>query len=271
MFKRIMLAFALFAPLCASAYTTTYYPKGVTLAHVHHAPQIKIFWDIHGVLGQKDGAARFGAVMGNLFTLGASKMGDDKSWNEISKIKKEADISGEAYMHVLTKNGNPDAARAAEEVANAYKPRKGMQEIVQKLNAAGHTQQLASNIGPRCFENLKRKFSKNKDGRFIFEIIKPGKIVDYSKYGNGSIRTDINPIHLSPVAKPHGQFFRDLQKTFNPDGKFLMIMIDDRMENIHSAVNEGFVSIHMDIGRDHPVRELNQELERLRLFKPRKV
>ena len=269
MFKRIILLTALLAPVLASAYTTTYYPKGVTLAHLHEAPQIKICWDIHGVLAQKDGAARFGAVLGNLFTLASSKLGDDKSWNEISKIKKEADISGEAYMHVLTKNGDPDAAAAAEAVANAYKPRKGMQDIVIKLQRAGHEQYIASNIGPRCYQNLKKKFSKNKKGQQIFQIIQPGKLVDYSKYGNGTtLGATINPINLSSVAKPHGQFFTGLQKDFNPNKHSLMIMIDDRIENIHAAVAQGFVGIHMDIGRKDPVKELNQELERLQLFNP---
>lgn len=270
MLQRLLLTGALLTPLVAAAYTTTYYPKGITLAHVHHAPQVKIFWDIHGVLAQKDGGARIGAVLGNIFSLASSKLGDDKSWNEINKIKKEADVSGEAYMQVLTKNGDPDAAHAAEAVANAYKPRKGMQAVVQKLNAAGHEQYIASNIGPRCYNNLKNKFSKKSEGCFIFDIIKMGKCVDYSKYGNGGIVTNMNPIHLSPTAKPHGQFFRDMQRDFNPQNKSLMIMIDDRIDNIHSAVQHGFVGIHLDTGRDHVMKEFTQELERLQLFKQRR-
>lgn len=270
MFKRLLLTCTLLTPLVTAAYTNTYYPKGITLAHVQQASQIKIFWDIHGVLAQKDGGARIGAVLGNIFSLASSKLGDNKSWNEINKIKKEADVSGEAYMQVLLKNGDPDAAHAAEAVANAYKPRKGMQAVVQKLNAAGHEQYIASNIGPRCYQNLKKKFSKKSEGRFIFDIIKMGKCVDYSKYGNGGMVSDFNPIHLSATAKPHGRFFSDIQRDFNPHNKSLMIMIDDRIENIHSAVAHGFVGIHLDTGRDHVMKEFTQELERLQLFKLRK-
>lgn len=266
MFKRILLLSAL--PLLACGATTTYYPKGITL-HDIKTKKLLFGLDIHGVLVKKDGVARFGAVMGNVITLGISKLTDDKSWKQIEQLEKQGDISGEARSLILKKNGHKSAARAVEEAANAYKARKGMQVIVNRLATAGHEQRLASNIGPRFLENLKRKLKKDRHGNTMLDTIAMGKIVDAEALVGLPSSTGIDQLYLSPVPKPNAEFYRSFKRAFNPDNSKVMITIDDNLDNIKQAVNEGFVAIYFDTKRDNPAKDLTLELEKLGCFLPR--
>jgi hypothetical protein len=268
MFKRIILTSALLAPLCAAA-VTTYFPQGVGPQDLR-TRQLLFGWDIHGVLVKKDHGELLGAILGNLGPLAVSKLTDDKSWNEIAKLKKEGDISGEVRAQILRKNGKKSAARAVEKASNAYKPRKGMQHIVTRLAAAGHEQRLASNIGPRFYTNLKTKLKKNRHGNTMFETIQLGKMVDADTLSGQPQTSGIDPRYLSPVPKPNAEFYNSFISAFNADGKKLPITIDDNEDNIKQAVKKGFVGIYFDTKRDNPAMDLLLELEKLGCFYPRK-
>lgn len=268
MFKRLLIL-SLF-PLLASAATTTYFPSNITMEDVLNK-ELLFGFDIHGVLVKKDGGARFGAILGNIVTLGLSKLNDEKAWDQIEELEKLGDISGEARALILSKNGNKSAARAVEQAANAYKARPGMQNIVNRLAQAGHELRLASNIGPRFLENLKKKLKKDRRGNTMLETIKMGKIVDADALVGLPSNTSIDPIYLSCVPKPNPEFYRSFKRAFNPDGKKVMITVDDNMENIKQAVQEGFVATYFDTKREYPDFDLTSELDRLGAFKPRTI
>lgn len=263
MFKSLFipLSVLLAAPL---AQATIYYPKGVTASCAQSSQKV-IAWDIHNVLAIKDGKAKAGAIIGNIFPILWSKITADKAWDEINSIPKSKDLSGEAYMYIFLKHGNPKLAKMAEKAANAYKPRPGMQQLVVDINNAGITQRLASNIGPDFCINLSTKFKSQFDCN-LFDYIKPGKVVDYSIYGPAHLQKKLVNQEVSPVGKPDLGFFNDFNTTYNAHKKELIIFVDDKIENINAAVAAGWIGIHLDVNQKDPVATLRSELESLGVF-----
>ncbi len=257
--------------LCAlsNLTATVYFPQGMTAAHVQKSHDVQLFLDIHHVLAKEDSGARLGAIVGNIFDIAWTKMTGDKVWKEINKLPKDQDISGEARYLIALKHGNHDLAECIRDAANAYTPRKGMEQLVREIKAAGITQRLASNIGPRFLANLDAKFKK-KHQCMIFDIIKPGKIVDYSKYGNLSLPTNINPLHLSPVTKSNPAFYDLLKSTYAKNKNSVFILVDDNLDNIKKAQSKGIIGIHFDFSKKKCVEKLRAELMALGIFNYKK-
>ena len=260
MLKRLLVSiFALSVIIGANG--TVYFPTGVSAAHVRASNNTQIAWDIHNVLAQKDGGAKAGAILGNIFTIGWTKMTGNKAWDEIKKLPKNIDLSGEVYVTIFLKHGEVTLAKFAQDAANAYKPRKGMEQIVREINTLGIPQHLASNIGPRCLSNLDTKFKSKKYNCHIFDIIKPGKIVDFSKYSNEP-KTYL-PADLTSCIKPDPAFFADYARTYGQGKNSYIIIIDDKIENIYTAVKAGWIGIHFDINKKDPVTQLRTDLQTL--------
>lgn len=261
-FSKIFLSIALLATPLLNA--KVYCPKGVNLS-VQNS-MIEIAWDIHNVLAEKDGKAKAGAIVGDIFPIIFTKLSGNAAWKEIDALnKKEKDISGEAYVRIFTRHGELSLARMAEKAANAYKPRKGMDLLVKDINAAGVTQRLASNIGPVCFTNLDTKFKDKKC--YLFDIMQPGLLINYAAFGPYQGIAATNTFHnLCLHNKPSADFFATYNALFNPDNNKRIIFIDDKMENIQAAVAAGWIGIHFDIKQKDPVKTLRAELTLLGLF-----
>ena len=260
-FKTLFFSLLFLTPL---ANATIYFPKGVTAKSAQSA-HVQIAWDIHNVLAIKDGKAKAGAIIGNIFPILWSKVTADAAWDEINSIPKSKDLSGEAYMYIFLKHGNKKLAKMADKAANAYKPRPGMQQLVTDINYAGITQRLASNIGPQFVTNLDVKF-KLQHKCTLFDFIKPGKVVDYSIYGPEHLRKKSLGSEVSPIAKPELGFFQDFNKTYNPNNEYIIIFIDDKIENIQAAVAAGWIGIHLNVNQKDPAKAIRSELASLGIF-----
>lgn len=261
MVKKILFIAFLF-PMAINA--TYYLPSAITLQQVQKKPK-QIAWDIHDTLTRKDGVSKFKAVMGNIFTIGWTKITPNAAWDEINRLPKNKDISGQGYATIFQKHGEHTLAKMVAQSANAYKPRKGMLQLVQKINAAGVTQRFASNIGETFLQNLNTKF-KTKYHNHMLDLILPGKVIDYSQYSKTPLK--IVPAHLTPSIKPDPSFFADFNKTYNPTNSKLTIFIDDKMENIQQALKAGWIGIHVDANKDDEqiVKRLQTEFQELGIF-----
>lgn len=262
MFKK-MLLISLLLPV-ATINATYYLPAGVTLQQIQKKPK-QIAWDVHDTLTRKDGVSKFKAVMGNIFTIGWTKITPNAAWDEINRLPKNKDISGQGYATIFNKHGEHGLAKMVAQSANAYKPRKGMLQFVQKINAAEITQRFASNIGETFLQNLNQKF-KTKYHNHMLDLILPGKVIDYSQYSKNPLK--IVPTHLTPFIKPDPAFFADYTKTYNPTNSNFIIFIDDKMENIQQAVKAGWIGIHVDASKEdeYIVNRLQNDLQQLGIF-----
>lgn len=262
-FYKFFLSLALLSTPLLKA--TVYYPHGVSLIEIQSST-VEIAWDIHNVLAEKDGNAKAGAIVGDIFPIIFTKLSGNAAWDEIDQInRKVKDISGEAYVRVFTRHGQPSLARMAEKAANAYKPRKGMSSLVVDIAKAGIKQRLASNIGPVCFTNLDAKF-KDKSC-YLFDMMHPGLLINYQPYGLYQGKAIANTYHqLCFINKPHPDFFATYNALFNPNNDIIIIFIDDKLENIQAAVAAGWIGIHFDINQKDSVSILRSELASLGIF-----
>lgn len=222
---------------------------------------MQVFWDIHNVLAKKDTGAKISAIIGNIFGIMWGKLGNSKAWQEIDALPKKDDISGEARYLIALKHKEYDLAHFIMKAANAYKPRKGMAQIVNEIHAKGITQQIASNIGPQFFDSLKKKFKKKKSA--IFDRIQQGKVVDYSGYAKISTPAVPTDSTLCTVTKSHDLFFDQLLKTYKRHNNELCVMIDDNVDNIKRAQKRGMVGIYFDLSKKNPVKQLRADLKSL--------
>jgi hypothetical protein len=262
-FSKIFLSIALLA--CPLLNATIYLPQGITKESVQNMPK-EIAWDIHNVLAEKDGGAKAGAILGDIFPIIFSKLSGNAAWKEVDQLgKKEKDISGEAYVRIFTRHGELSLARMAEKAANAYKPRKGMEKLVQDIDNAGITQRLASNIGPICFANLDAKFkSKNC---YLFDKMQPGLLINYESFGPYQGTAVANTYHhLCTTNKPHAPYFAAFNALFNPNNDKIIIFVDDKLDIVQAAVAAGMIGIHFDIKQKDLVNTLRNQLVSLGVF-----
>lgn len=255
-------------PICASAQSMIYLPTGVTKADVATDAadkQIIIAYDVHDVLAVKDTGAKVKSIIKHLPAIVTSKITDGTVWKEINKAKKQG-ASGQGYHHVFQKHGNSSLAKMAQETANAYKPRKGMATLVHEMKLMGHTQRFASNIGDDFLKNLNTKF-KTKYKIFMLDMIEQGKVVDFSQYGKNPLPKPL-PKHVASTPKPSPLFFKEFIDAWNPAHTHTMIFIDDKLENIISAVAQGFVGIHVNPKLDDAtfVKQLRAAYQSLGLY-----
>lgn len=277
MFKKTALIISLLA--LGNLNAMIHYPKNVNLETVQ-SEQEAVLWDIHNVPAQKE--ANTWAKIGLVFKRAPKQMAQSlcaiawskitgretaaySAYQDIQKLDKSADHSGEAYVQIFAQRGLHDIAAAVEDVSNAYKPRAGMLEIIKALHAKGIKQRLASNIGPRLLENLKKKF-KEQFNNDMFDYIDAGKIVDYSNRGKASK----NPAsHLATIGKPELKFYQEFNDTYRViDKNARYIFVDDKLDNALASTQANWVGVHFDVKnkKQDPVVTLVESFKKLKLL-----
>ena len=181
----------------------------------------------------------------------------------MKKLPKGADSSGEVYTEIFKKHGESGIAKTIQNIASSYKPRPGMENIVKEIAKNGHTQRLASNIGPNLLKILQNKFKKDHKNR-MFDLIEPGKIVDY-RISTTPISKPINQ-EFATTGKPKQQFYKEFNSIYNPSNSETIIFIDDKIENILSATKAGWVAIHFNHTSKNSVTKLKADLITLKVI-----
>ena len=247
--KRLQLILSI--ALAASILTITAIPLRLNITRA----QIEIAWDIHGVLVKQHTAGMINVLVAKngkktfplMCRLGynyvryafTGKMGaSQKMVCEIRQLIKKGAV-GEEYKQIIEKY-DPELWVIAEQMAAQHRPIKGMQALVQELDALNYIQRVASNIGTHEFVNLKNKWPD------YFGYFKDGKTVDY--LGEG----------IAAIQKPSAQYFTDYQKKYNPDGTKIIIFIDDKCENVLAARRAGMIAIHFK-----NAKQLRKDLKKL--------
>jgi FMN phosphatase YigB (HAD superfamily) len=108
------------------------------------------------------------------------------------------------------------------ELFNAFIPVDSMVDLLKELKENGYELHILSNIGPRRFEFLQKRYP---------DII---ALFDKVKITNGNIR------HL--IKKPNLDYFMSYLRDCNPRGK-LVLFIDDKKRNIEAANAVGIIGI----------------------------
>ena len=290
MLKKLSLCLMLI-PFALNA--KVYYPSNIKQSDVVQAVDegaVVVLWDIHKVLAAKDKKAPGGAAVVLSAKVELLTILKDIAWSKLTgrptrgaSLKKDLDVlaaaikalgvndpSGEPYVLIFEKNGFNDFAKAIETATSNYIPQPGMLELVDEIAANNIEQRFASNIGPRMLITLKNKF-KNTFNSTLLEKILPGKVVDYSQFGIAPLDKTNLPDELAPTGKPTSAFYQGLLHTYvNPrTGKKIAVFVDDSLDNVVAAAQEGIVAIHFDatIPNAQAMGQLRSDLTELSILK----
>lgn len=255
------LAVLLFTIFSLTAKTTIYLPKNISFDQIHtRKADIEFAFDIHDVLVQKNekqqkqikhryrkilGKKKLNIVKGilkKIFTFGRHNSTGYRMYKEIKQLQKQQ-ATGEAFAQVFEHYHEPEMARYVQERANAQDLTPGMELFITEL-AKQYTLRIASNIGDRFYTNL-----QNKYGTF-FSHFDGGTTVTF-EYGK------------NPITKPSESYYQNHNKTYNPNGKKIILFVDDKKENAQAATKHGWVGIHIDKKKNQAqqVRTALQELQ----------
>jgi hypothetical protein len=255
-----------------------YLPKNVTIDQVSAQSASKnaiVAWDLHGVVLERDGTSKFKSIVKgapggllSILSLGFAKVTGaktkaSKANDEIKKLSKTVDLSGEAYAHIFKKHGLTGLSKTALDASQAYKPMPGMHAVIQEISTNGHTQRFASNIGFESLDAMKKKL-KTKYKSTVLELIQPGKVVDYRKFGPANVKTiAVDPVTVASVGKPDPLFYDEFNACYNTDGSKTVIFIDDKPSNIAQANKKGWVGIHFNKKSKNAVQQLRDDFKKL--------
>jgi hypothetical protein len=230
-----------------------------------------VVWDFHGILGIADNDAKekyahqefakFGTSFDELKAKNPEIAKDTqklilkgflaiqkKALDENAQLKADFDkipkgVSGETYSAVFRKHGYKEIAELSDGLSTLYKPRPGMDHIMQLLHSLNIEQYIGSNISPHIYEATKNYFEKTY-GNTMLNMLKIGAVVDISSYGPVPA-SSISASQLSHNKKPSEQFFKTLKSTLGKD--LLPLYIDDKESNINEAIKYGpIVAILLD-------------------------
>jgi hypothetical protein len=90
-------------------------------------------------------------------------------------------------------------------------------------------------------------------------------------YGPTHLRKASLAPELSAIGKPDMGFFIGFNNTYNPNNEYLIIFIDDKMENIQTAVAAGWIGIHLNVNDKDPVTTLRSDLTSLGVFAKKQI
>lgn len=238
--------------------THIYWPINVSTADLSHK-KIEFAWDIHETLARKKKSECAAITLRYWPTLiknaRSLRMG-------IKKIaKKEEYIAAEAYAYYFEQHNHEKLARYIKEVANAYRPIKGINTLIKELSEKGYTHRLASNIGCSYLPIIVERFTDHYHNS-LFDYMNGGTIVDY---GIPNQTTEIKgltgTIYCATECKPKSALFQLHNQHYNPDNGTIIIFIDDKLKNVEAASHNGWIGIKFS-----SVKRLRADLSMLGLL-----
>lgn len=291
-FKKDLLFTLLLIPFALNG--KIHYPPNVKQSDVVHAVdegKVIMAWDIHKVPAAKEGNKYINhAMVFGSAPLAFAKAFSDLAWTKLTgrptpasrswadiqamrayhKAQGISDASGEPYVLIFEKHGLNAIAKAVEIATSTYKPNKDIENIVDEIAAQNIEQRYASNIGPRMFEVLNTKF-KTKYQSTLLDKIALGKFVDYSQWGINPLDKSALPTSLASLGKPNDTYFKEFLAAYvtAKSGKECAVFIDDTLENVLAAAQEGMIAIHFDATKPNAqaIEELRKDLTELHILK----
>lgn len=210
----------------------------------NRCPQdVEIAWDIHGVLMYKvPKTIRTHLEYWELLSLfpPAAKgaflsLFDDGLTTPEQQLLKEAfsfaiqgNIGAEGFYHLFMKYNRPKLAQMVYNIAQGYKPRVGIVNIIKELHCLGYTQRIASNIGSEFYSVLHAAYPE------VFRYMDGGKTVQY-RQPDGTIDYD-------PIRKPDKAYAQAYEQE-NPGHKKKIIFIDDLTSNVQGLKSPNWITI----------------------------
>lgn len=192
-----------------------------------------IAFDIHAVLVEKN---KF--TMGwNLFkNVGAVRFANHESVKKhVNSVDKDSASPEDYFMPLI--DIVPDIEPYIPgflNVVNAQDPIPGMQHLLEKLNKRGYKLYILSNIGPAAYygwksvKNLQLSSKGLKDMHpHIFKHFTGGVQVASKK----------------PLASAYTNFINTFAKPVVEGQKLIVVFVDDKLENILAATQQGFIGI----------------------------
>jgi len=123
----------------------------------------------------------------------------------------------------------------------SYRNKDGVVSLLEALKQRGYNQfYVASNIGSKHYEHIKRKFPE----LFNDHMIKDGLTVDTTE--------------VPLLKKPDHAYFKKLQKMYNSNGDKTLVFIDDKEQNVEAARRCGMIGIRIKSVKQC-VEALNEE------------
>jgi len=154
-------------------------------------------------------------------------------------IKRNPGGTGEEYKIILDVY-DPSLWSVAEQMAAAFYPMPGIEELLQELKHLGYTQRIATNMGPNDYKNLAKKYPT------LFNNLTGGLTVDFNE----------KPI----IRKPSLDYFNRYYERYNPDHKKTIIFIDDNELNVKAAQETGMIALVFK-----NIKQLRTDLKKLGL------
>lgn len=234
-----------------------YTPHTQTLKELTTKP-VEFAWDIHDTLCQKNKGevakitvTHLPTVLGNVRTIK----------KEIKKIKSEHEFAaGELYVAHFEKNNKQKIAQFIEKISNAYKPTNGIMQLIDELSQKGYTHRLASNIGKKHLAILDSKL-RTRYTCNLFSYMNGGVIIDYGVDADKTNTVTKTAPYYVQKPKPCHDLYHMYNKAYNPESQKVIIFIDDKIQNIQAATQNGWIGIHFT-----SVKQLRADLIELGLL-----
>lgn len=256
MYKKVILysSLAFTTTLLVGISPTIYLPSDIALTEAieiiaikKNQREIELAFDIHKVILEEHIQDQIGTLLNKSNKLQLlSLMAKPLLMVDFGKIGWQAllhavpwttayykEVTSEQVFSLLKYHSQEHIIDLVIQIINTQKVNADVERIILELKQNGYILRVASNISIRVYKKLKQQLDKN--GTNVF------KHFDIDKDGNEGKTIDFS---VSSIQKPELEYFQQYIDSYNADGKNLVIFIDDKLENIKSAIQLGFIGIH---------------------------
>lgn len=235
--------------------THIYWPINVTSADLSKK-KIEFAWDIHETLARKKKSECAKITLRYCSTLLKNARLLRTGIKQIAK--KEEYIAAEAYAYYFEQQNHEKIAHYIKEVANAYKPIRGINNLIKELSEKGYTHRIASNIGRAYLPIIIDRFADQYHNS-LFGYMNGGTIVDYGiPDQTTSFKGITGTVYCAAECKPKHALFKLHNQHYNADNGTIIIFIDDKQKNVEAASHNGWIGIKFS-----SVRKLRSDLKML--------